>query len=271
MAIDQTNWRKHLKNVHWLRFKFWIGDVRHALRRIYGRVRYQWFSPYQLFTIRSIKATDYRDIDTLLVEAVFQMLVNFVETEKAHLAKITMLRHYQDYMKGKIPLDDLDVKYDLHNIVVGYAGMKWWEKWLERKTMPEAFGLLYLDWEQSLRNDPVTYPEEKESLTRQADVAAEIREIYNYIKHVRPNRPDPWMTAFPEPELRYENDDGTTTKEEMYPPEQDKNGEIFFRMRKMTAAYAEYLTKCSELEQKYYEEDTAMAQRILKIRQSLWT
>lgn len=271
MAIDQTNWRKHLKNIHWLRFKWWFGDVRHAFRRIYRRVRYQWFTPYQLFTIRGIKATDYRDIDTLLVEAVFQMLVNFVEVEKAHMAWLTMVRHYQDYMKGKLQYEDLNRYFDLNFVTIQYATMSSLERWLNRAKLNEDLGLLYLSWEESLRNDVADPPEVKPSLDSQADAATEIKAIYNYIKHERPNRPDPWMNAFPEPELHYENEDGSKTNDELYPPERDESGEIFFRMRKMTIEYAEYLTKCSELEQKYYEEDTAMAQRILKIRQSLWT
>lgn len=271
MAIDQTNWRKHLKNIHWLRLKWKVGEIRYAIRRISRRVLHQWFSPYQLLTIEGVKATDYRDVDTLLVESVFQLLVNFVEREKAHMTRVTMVRHYQNYKKGKLQYDDLNRQFDLNYVTIEYAEMSWLERWLDRHRLREAMGLLYLLWEESLRNDDTQYPEEKYALEHQADTAKEVREIYRYIKYIRPHRLDPWMDAFPEPELHYENEDGTTTNEELYPPERSENGEIFFRQREMTAEYAEYLTKCSELEQKYYEEDTAMAQRILKMRQSLWT
>lgn len=141
------------------------------------------------------------DIDIRMLNAMFQLIVEFVEYDKASAYNRW---HSDDQIKNK------------------------------RKA-----GLKYLDWEIQQRHQS----------PQQAEGAKQIKEIYLWIKDVRPYRPDPFeVSGLSE---YYKNHDIF---------DMDHNTEECKQMREMT----------NDLEQKYEDEDTEMMIRIIKLRKQLW-
>jgi hypothetical protein len=258
-AIGLPNW--------WYALKRGAGEVKTLFRSIYRRIRYHWFTSNRVLTIRSIKANEYRDIDTLLFEAVMQLLVNFVENEKAHMTRICSVRHYEDYMKGEVKWDELD-EFTRSSCIIDYIKASRFDKWWNEKKWDEILGQNYLEWEVSLKDTSVQYDAEHTANLSQSESAAEILRIYRWYKFERPNRVDPWESDFDKPHYAYEHEDGSLTNE-MLAPTPDEQG--MFSMRKITPEYAEYLKKCSDLEDEQNKEDTRNAMRIVEIRRHLWT
>lgn len=125
------------------------------------------------------------------------------------------------------------------------ANMQRWSHSGEEPKTNREDGMTYLDWEISLG-------EESKS---QAASAEEIKEIYLWVKDVRPNRPDPDdVTGWSD---HCANRGDNLFLEEK--TEEDKN-----KVKKI-------LADLHALEQKYKDEDTEMLIRIIKIRESMWT
>jgi hypothetical protein len=121
----------------------------------------------------------------------------------------------------------------------------------------------YLEWASNLRygedevgeDDPMNG-----KLTHQAIAAIEIRELYNWWKHVRPLRPDPhdasgWTEYC---ERRRSEDDG------IFGWLEDRSEEDMKESRHI-------LDICNKMEEQYDKEDEEMMIRLIRIRRSLWT
>lgn len=121
----------------------------------------------------------------------------------------------------------------------------WWTKWRS----PEA-GLDYLAWEEKLVYDDYENDELAGKPTPQAVKAMEVHELYNWWKNIRPNRLSAW-TEYNEYIEKYPETKNNRSKE----PEVFRG--IFERM--------------DALEKVYYDEDTEMLYRVIKIRQNLWS
>lgn len=104
------------------------------------------------------------------------------------------------------------------------------------------WGLAYLDWEI---NDTGEY---------QSNAAREILEIYNWYTQEYPNRADPME----ESGLR-----------EIY----DAEGDEFMpdRTPEQKLVVDKALKRNQEIEKRYYDQETEMMHRLIKIRQFLWT
>jgi len=93
--------------------------------------------------------------------------------------------------------------------------------------------------------------------TGQAEAAKEMKDIYLWIKDVRPNRPDPHVVS---------------GLEEYY---KDKEiSEIFLNPHADPVVKARVMKMYEEerkIEQQYDDEDTEMLIRIIKQRSSMWT
>lgn len=111
------------------------------------------FRPENHIRIKALTRTDYRDIDTKMFEGCFQLLLDYVEKELAHMHLMTTdkLRWYHEWFPNLM-------KYGAEN------------------------GIAHLDWEINLG----------EESPQQAEAAAEIKRLYLWYTVERPNRFDPW-------------------------------------------------------------------------------
>lgn len=129
----------------------------------------------------------------------------------------------------------------MHAISLGKARMRYhWSK------IPKAYewGLAHLEWEIQQGDDSPS----------QSEAAKEIRELYLWIKDVRPNRPDLWDLVPHRPMKTEPTEYGTYHI--VFPDDE------------------EYVTTSNaawEADEAYTEEDTEMLCRLMKVRRALWT
>lgn len=114
-------------------------------------------------------------------------------------------------------------------------------------------GLKYLAWEKSLDDPDLT---EYDASPAQAAGAREIEELYLWWTDVRPNRPDAmdvsgWSAYC---DRMWEEDRNFTTRSE----EEQKES---YKM----------IQESNRIEKKYFDEDTKMLTRLIKIRSHLWS
>lgn len=247
-----------------IRWKFLRGlsEIKYWIRAAYRRVAYQWLTSRKMIKLDKIAARDWRDIDTLLFESVSQLIINFVENEKSSRW------HVKRFLDWSIPFDELD-KWDKHPNVIAYANASWIDKWKHPDKWNWMLAQASLEWEMSLVNEEIEgwEPEEVGKKSRWAIQAEEVVELYKYFKFEVPNRKDPWE-AFEEPEHHYVDENGNFTNKMLAPS--DDFG-MSRAVRSSTPESREYYNKITDLEQRYYEKDTEMCMRVLKIRQGLWT
>ena len=130
-----------------------------------------------------------------------------------------------------------------------YATPWWRTSFLKLRTWrcPEA-GLEYLEWASKL-----TYDESGE-LSAQALSAIEIKKLYDWWKNIYPTRPDihdvTGWSAYCE------------TKEHLF--DDEKSDEEKAQVKAI-------LGNIQDIEKQYFDEDTEMMVRLIKIRDSLWT
>jgi hypothetical protein len=201
-----------------------------------------------------------------MFETIMQLLVNFVEKEKAHMTRICTVGHYKEYLKGEAKWDELD-EFTQRSCIVEYSKASWFDKWWNEEKWDEILGINYLEWEISL-HDNGEYEGQPVSPMGQSSSAAEILRIYRWYKFERPNRVDPYDSDFDKPKYSYKHENGTLTNDAI---ESNADESGMFRMREMTPEYAEYLKKCSDLEDVQIKEDTQNAMKIVEIRGHLWT
>lgn len=222
----------------------WVKDRYRSVTRPVNDLRY-WircrvFDKYHL--INTGLKPGYADMDTRMLHGMFNMLVDFVEIEKAWM---TVVFSKDDQKKYKYPWGSL-----------GAFRFKSFR-------CPEA-GLDHLRWEMGL-DDPNLPLEER--CGSQAEHAREVMALYEWWKNVRPNRPDPmdvsgWSDHCDrrreankakglDGSLDFlDNDDETPDEKE--------------------AAYA-IIQRTHEIERAYDAEDEEMLMRLVKIRKGLWT
>jgi hypothetical protein len=237
--------------------------VERLLRRLHYRLgdgyyhlRNRLFARYYLIDLKAMGRGEWRDTDYRLFEAVFQLLVDFVENECAHLSKICY---------------DSDSLHDpeTHPAIREWHAVSRWNRWKNRQQWNERLGMAHLEWEATL-DDPSRG--EFERNYSQAEKGRKSLELYRWYKYERPKRVDPWE-AYPEPEAHYVHEKTGEPLpgkfKNMMESEQTEDG--YWKMRELTEPYREYLDKGAKLEQDQYQEDTERAQQVLAIRQGLWT
>lgn len=155
---------------------------------------------------------------------------------------------------------DYKVLYGLFNELSDYveeelAGMQTWNndkkyKFVKGKC-PEA-GLDYLEWACGLKYDDAYGMGKKDKHygkpTHQAISAQKVRELYEWWKITRPNRPDPHVVA------KYEDE----TTDSLF------SGKISAKQRAK-------LNKIQKIEDQYDKEDTNKLIELIKIRREIWT
>jgi hypothetical protein len=200
-----------------------VNDLRYAIRvRIFDRYH----------VIKTGLKPGYQDCDTRMMHGMFNMLIDFVEVEKAWM---------------HVAFDKEEQKKRKH---------PWWSMGLTRFKAfrdPDS-GIDYLKWEMKLDDPSLSQDEQSPS---QAQAAREIWQIYHWWKYVRPVRPDPYdASGWSEwcHKIGYR---------EMFRNRDRDPDEV--------AREKEILDRTHEIARAYDQEDEDMLIRLVKIRKNLWT
>jgi hypothetical protein len=113
-----------------------------------SKLKSKYIRKHNIITIDSLKDDEWYDTDTRLMHGMFQLLVDFVELEKAHMEIAFNMDNPPKYM-------------------------------LKAKYRSASAGLKYLEWESELG---------KEGGLNQAKHAKKVRDLYMWWKFVRPAR-----------------------------------------------------------------------------------
>ncbi len=232
---------------------YWIHEVAFSWLRSAGRtlvtplndlryyIRCRFFDRYHL--INTGLPPSYYDADTRMLHGMFNLLVDFVEIEKAWMHVVF---DAEERKKRKHP---------------------WWSLgWTRFKAFrdPEA-GIDHLRWETTL-DDP-SKPSHDRSPT-QAATAREILVLYYWWKE-RPNRPDPmdasgWSAYCDRRRDESKEKNGNKASawdlldfDEESQEDRDESSAI--------------LDRCREIEAQQIQEDQDMLIRLIKIRKAMWT
>lgn len=135
---------------------------------------------------------------------------------------------------------------------------KWWQtgKWRTRTYRNIEAGLDYLRWESELTNEDYMKENEQLKLTSQALVAREIVELYHWWTEIYPNRPDP-----------YEKSGWSAFCDEMRSKKMNFNDRDEETKKKSHSL----LDELRNIEEQYQEEETKMLERLIRIRNHLWS
>jgi hypothetical protein len=215
----------------------WIGDqwkykIKDPINNTRYAIRHRLFDRYNI--IHTKLKPDYYDSDTRMLHGMFELLVDFVEVEKAWMHVV----FNKDAQKAR--------KHP------------WWSRgWTRFKAFRDPIaGLDHLVWEMSLDNPELPATERSE---HQAEAAREIFELYNWWKNIRPNRPDPHDASGWSEHCDKKRDMGIDLLDF-----EDESADY-------RAESAKILDKLREIEESQEQEDTDMLIRLIKIRKSLWT
>ena len=174
-----NNWKeiaKQKKFRYWLaedgldylqNFIFWPTDRIKAVRDYISNC---WVVKTHALT-SMLKRGEYHELDTRLLHAVFDELINFVEIESAWMQVVFSPEERKKYC---IPW---------HR---SFLGIKPWRN--------AQAGIAHLNWAAALKRDEDWIDKNDPTFgqpTAQALAAQEILQLYHWWKHERPNRPDP--------------------------------------------------------------------------------
>jgi hypothetical protein len=128
--------------------------------------------------------------------------------------------------------------------------LKWWQggRWRTRTWRNAEAGLNQLKWESELS--------EKETNISHIEAAKEIMFLYDWWVNVRPTRPDPMDAS------------GWSEHCEKYRSDNDLFGVLNDDSKFDARAMLNIMT---DMENRYFEEDTEMLVRLIKVRGYLWT
>ena len=227
-------------------FRYWLNETVPDFLRDLGKtimspyhntrqwIRHHFFDKYHI--INTGLKPDYYDSDTRMLHGMFNLLVDFIEVEKAWMHVV-----FDKDARGKF-------KYPFCSIG--------WSRFRSFRN-PEA-GLAHLTWEMSL-DDPSLDEYSRSDL--QAASAREQFALYDWWKNIRPLRPDPYDAS------------GWTDYCERTRAKEGKGfiWDIEDRTPEGEAESKAALEKLRKIEQSYDAEDEEMLIRLIRIRRQLWT
>jgi hypothetical protein len=205
----------------------WPADRLHDIR---SYIRYRFTDRLHYLPTR-LPPGQYRDLDTRILHALMESLVDFVEIEEGRMGYIAEPARGNNYVARP---------------------RRWW-----RSFRCAAAGIDYLEWQATLDSIEEDPDHGVYRCDRQAHAAREILALYRWWKIDRPNRPDPYVASGWQ-----QLHSGLNGCSENSPDCLDGP------WRPDTQAAVNKLT---EIEQAYLDEDQAMLQRLMAIRPSLWT
>ncbi len=231
------------------------------LEKILNYLEYRVYRRFNIIKLNTLKP-GYYDTDTRLLHGMFNLLVDFVEIEKANLERVFGNDLYNRPCFGK--------RY--------YRMYRRIERLFKSPRSPEE-GLRYLDWE--INSSDLDMP------PNQREYAKEVKELYLWWKNTFLTRKDEYdevgLTYFWEKmDEKYKNlaKDSSTNITWLYHrsfryfiKDSDDLGWIMESIlsEEEKAKEKELLNQCWALEKKRYEEETEMLIRLIKIRDGLWT
>lgn len=238
---DWVTWEKESKELHPYRYWFaevfldacqntinWLPDKVRNMRRFYNNV---FVSKTHTLT-SNLEPGLWYDLDTRILNCLFDELANFVEVELAnfHLACDEKARE----------------KYK----------PSFWRQFGIFEYRNADAGLDYLDWEMTLTNVDELSEDKKNAAkpTNQAIAAKEICELYRWWKITRPNRPDPYQVSGYNDLI----------------PDNVPLSELP-RDKESKKLWSKALKQLIKIENNYEKEDEEMLIRLIKIRRSMWT
>jgi len=195
-----------------------LQDIAYFPHDVYSNIRHYMVNRFRdkLHVLQTkLELGQYYEVDTRLLHGIMETVVNFVETEKAHMYTFNE--------------DD--------------------ENYIPRG--PRGAGLAHLDWEISLGDES----------PGQSEGAKEVKELYLWWKDVRPARPDPHEASGYD---EYMN--SFTNGRPSYLMLGDSDGDKDVR-KKMH----DVMDATTKIEEEYFEEDTEMLVRVIKVRRGMWT
>jgi len=176
--------------------------------------------------------TKFWGTDERMLHGIFNMLVEYVEVERA----FSMCFYDEEAAKK-------------------YSFSKW------RRFRSPAAGLAYLEWEQSLviGENETSDPERVGMRTDQAFNADAIAGLYVWWTKIRPARPDPYVeSGYDDYVAKHGSFSGSLDSGEEPEPE-------------MPDDRAAILDKIEVIENRNYDEDTRNVTRLIKIRNTIWS
>ena len=199
-----------------------LQDIVMFIPDMYTNIRYKLRNIFihQSHVIRTgLPLGGYTDADIRIEAGLFTTIIEYVESEMAHSYDSAS----DWYLDPRNDDEDKEINEPIE----------------DRR---EA-GLAHLDWEISLDDSPV-----------QSQRAIEVKEIYLWIKDIRPTRPDPhdhkeWREYCDNRECIFDQ------------PKSDEDRKLVRRL----------LKEVNDLERQQKNEDTEMLIRIIKVRENLWT
>lgn len=219
-------------------FIFWPSDQLYSIK--YWLVN-RFVTRTHSLTSTTLERGQWHDLDSRILNCMFDELVNFVEIEKAWMNVVC------DEEKRK--------KYKPAWNATGWFRLRTWRS--------PAAGLDHLDWETTLLWDESSGVtpgcEGYNTPTGQSITAQEIKELYFWWKFIRPARKDPYDESGWTEICNKKRENGTSfwSGEDETPDEQEESQKSLDLLR--------------QLEDSYDAEDEQMLIRLIKIRKSLWT
>lgn len=195
-------------------------------------IRYRVFDKYHV--VKTGLKPGYHEIDSRMLHSLFQLLVDFVEIEKAWMHVVWSEDNKRTF-----------------NVPWYSQGMFRIKNWRSRDA-----GLAYLDWECTL-NSPTLSDNERSDA--QAETAYVIIELYKWWTEVRPNRPDPMDISGWDRYCRERIESGKEVLDTRTESEEEER-----EVRRL-------LDLTHKIEEEQYQEDTEMLNKLIEIRRSLWT
>jgi hypothetical protein len=211
---EWDEWHKNVKSKRPLRY--WLSET--GLKRLQNFIYFpydlyhtldvyiknRWFSKLH-YLDTGLKPGQYYDLDTRILHGLFNELVDFVETELAHLSRWDRNKKYK-FKNGRC----VEAAYDYF-------------EWASNLKYNEDYGGI----------DPSDPDYGK--LTPQAEDAIKIKELYEWWKHKRPNRYNPYDIIT-----------------------EETHGDNYFKL-------------IDEIEKADEAQDTEKLIELIKLRGSLWT
>jgi hypothetical protein len=258
---EWNKWKKEAKKnkIRWFLFEtfpLWFkATFIWSVERVKDWFSYRYIKDYRIIKAHSLKP-GYYDKDTLIVHGMFDLLVDFVEIEKAWMEWCFV---------------ELDK-------------MSWWKRKITRFKKSRELGFKHLDWEISLIN-PNSEHFDKQSYTEnflkqygsleefkkhedykktQSAIAQEIKDLYIWWKDIYQTRPD---------SIDVKGDLGYSWSEYCDMMHKKNPDDFFFenKTEEEKKICDSSLKASRETEEKYEKENTEMLIRLIKIRRSLWT
>lgn len=214
-------------------------------KEVWWKINARFFDQYWMAK-SNLPRWQYHEVETRMLHCNFQMLVDFVEIEKANMQQIS--------------------HKEIWNSLPWYVRVRPFRYMFDRRSPVD--GMAYLDWEKSLMNDDEWYGNHEESInaakergeygnmTKQAESAKEIQDLYLWWTAIRPARPDSYEAS------------GYNA---FWKANDVKGDGIWDRFNKLGKGEREMFDAIHELEAKYDAEDDEMLERLIKVRRFMWT